>query len=148
MAFKMDAGRGNYAKTGKGIPMSFRQENFPPVGEKQEWEEDVIDPKTGEVNRLTNVERASVLVPAAVGRGDRNALSTQAAERKVDMALSYAKSKGEPLANIKLTATPEEFARGGQAVIADGGEYLTKERKKQAAKIKKAADTIKRLRGN
>ena len=43
MAFKMNPGRGDYAKTGKGIPMSFRQENFPPVGEKQEWEEDVID---------------------------------------------------------------------------------------------------------
>jgi hypothetical protein len=84
MAFKMNAGRGNYAKTGKGIPMSFRQENFPPVGEKQEWEEDVIDPKTGEVNRLTNVERASVLVPAAAGRGAGTALSTEAAERKVN----------------------------------------------------------------
>jgi hypothetical protein len=35
MAFKMDAGRGNYAKTGKGIPMVLRQD--PPV-----------DPKKGE----------------------------------------------------------------------------------------------------
>ena len=30
MAFKMDAGRGNYAKTGKGIPMSFKQDNQTP----------------------------------------------------------------------------------------------------------------------
>jgi len=147
MAFKMNPGRGNYAKTGKGIPMSFRQENFPPVGEKQEWEEDVIDPKSGEINRLTNVEKASVLVPAAAGKG-AGTKSTEAAQRKVEMALSRAKSKGESLADIKLTPTPEEFAKGGQAVRADSGGYLTKERKKQGAIIKKAADTIRRLRSN
>jgi hypothetical protein len=33
MAFKMDAGRGNYAKTGKGIPMVLRQD--PPVDPKK-----------------------------------------------------------------------------------------------------------------
>jgi len=42
MAFKMDAGRGNYAKTGKGIPMVLRQD--PPV-----------DPKTGEPKSVTEV---------------------------------------------------------------------------------------------
>ena len=145
MAFKMDAGRGNYAKTGKGIPMSFRQENFPPVGEKQEWEEDVIDQRTGEVNRLTNVEKASVLVPAAAGRG-AGTKSTEAAKGQVKTTLSY--TKGEPLVDIKFTATPEEFAKGGKAINVEGGKYLTKEREKQGAMIKKAADTIKRLRGN
>ena len=35
MAFKMNPGRVDYAKTGKGIPMSFKQDNVPPKkGEK------------------------------------------------------------------------------------------------------------------
>jgi hypothetical protein len=143
--YKQKSGAMMRAGYDKDVKSPFKK-TFPPVGEKQEWEEDVIDPRTGEVNRLTNVEKASVLVPAAAGRG-AGTKSTEAAQRKVAMALSYAKSKGEPLANIKLTATPEEFAKGGQAVRADGGEYLTKERKKQAAKIKKAFATVKAIRG-
>ena len=43
MAFKMDAGRGNYAKTGKGIPMVLRQD--PPV-----------DPKKGKPNAVRAVQ--------------------------------------------------------------------------------------------
>ena len=142
--YKQKSGAMMRAGYDKDVKSPFKK-TFPPVGEKQEWEEDVIDQRTGEVNRLTNVEKASVLVPAAAGRG-AGTKSTEAAKGQVKNTLSY--TKGEPLVDIKFTATPEEFAKGGKAVNIEGGKYLTKERKKQAVKIKKAADTIKRLRGN
>jgi hypothetical protein len=139
--YKQKSGAMMRAGYDKDVKSPFKK-TYPPIGEKQEWEEDVINKKTGEVNRLTNVEKASVLVPAAAGRG-AGTKSTEAAQRKVATTLSYAK-KGEPLVDIKFTATPEEFAKGGQAVKVEGGEYLTKERKKQAAKIKKAGSTARR----
>lgn len=117
------------------------KKTFPPIGEKQEWEEDVIDPRSLEINRLTNVEKASVLVPDAAGRG-AGTESTEAARRKVATTLSYVNPK-EPLVDIKFTPTPEEFAGGGQAVRVEGGGHLTKERKKQAAKIKRAFSTVR-----
>ena len=43
MAFKMEPGRGNYAKTGKGVPMVLRQD--PPV-----------DPKKGKPNAVRAVQ--------------------------------------------------------------------------------------------
>ena len=124
----------------KDVKSPFKK-TFPPVGEKQEWEEDVFNPRTKEIERLTNVEKASVLVPAAAGKG-AGTPSTEAAKGQVKTTLSY--TKGEPLVDIKFTATPEEFAKGGKAVKVEGGGYLTKERKKQAVKIKKAGEAVKR----
>jgi len=123
----------------KDVKSPFKK-TFPPVGEKQEWEEDVYNPKTNEIERLTNIEKANILVPAAAGRG-AGTPSTEAAKSQVKTTLSY--TKGEPLVDIKFTATPEEFAKGGKAVRVEGGKYLTQERKKQAAKIKKAANAVK-----
>lgn len=44
MAFKMDAGRGNYAKTGKGVPMAFRGDG-------------PVDPKTGKPKAVETVQQ-------------------------------------------------------------------------------------------
>ena len=118
------------------------KKTFPPVGEKQEWEEDVFNPKTNEIERLTNVEKARILVPAAAGKG-AGTPSTEAAKSQVETVLSYV-PKGKEFIDIKFTPTSEEFDKGGKPVKVEGGEYLTKERRKQAVKIKKAADVVKR----
>lgn len=94
MAFKMDAGRGNYAKTGKGVPSVLRQD--PPV-----------DPKSGLT--LENIQEGMQALRTA---GSKTAKAKNIKSPKE-------KSFGQKLSSFYHAAFPEP--RGGyRPIIKDG----------------------------
>ena len=131
MAFKMNPGRGDYAKTGNGVPMSFKQDNPKPetVSEKKSSPNKMnftIKPST----KLKKGE--SILVK---GPGDRT-FQVSSVQEAIDMRSRFRQSGVQDTSLTGVTELPSGLFTE-QRIDDRSGELRTEQQEINLARSKK-----------
>ena len=144
MAFKMNPGRGDYAKTGNGVPMSFKQDSTPnkqtPPEDTKSGERVVqIKGSTKRVSPRARKELAKGIVEAAKEGFEGTAYTT--GSRKSSVKINKGQF-GEKSLNINI------FGKGGGKLVGlDSSNDLTYTGKKADLSVKEVKNLLKKTGG-